>query len=107
MLALGIGLAVIGGVILLVFVVFLVAPDRVKDFFGTTAMWFRSLATSKAESKGRKHKRRTDPPAAPEHMHRRNTPRPSMLMTIRGWAQPPRSSDQRRRSDDTPEDPGQ
>lgn len=101
MLALGIGLAVIGGVLLLVFVVFLIAPDRVKDFFGTTALWARSLATSKAASKGRKHKRRTDPPDAAPVEHRRHTPRPSLLLTIRGWATPPRDSGERRRDDST------
>lgn len=105
MAVLGWGLIVLGGVLVLLFVAFMIAPDRVKDFFGTTAMWVRSLAESKAESKGgRKHKRRSDPPAAPEHVHRRSTPRPSMLMTIRQWASPPRDSGPRRRHDDTDTD---
>lgn len=105
MAALGWGLTVFGGLLLLVFVAFLIAPDRVKDFFGSVAMLARSLAASRAESQGkRKHRRRTDPPKV-EHVHarQRNTPRPSLLMTIRGWASPPRDSGERRRDDDTPE----
>lgn len=100
MAVLGMGLSIFGGLLLLVFVAFLIAPDRVKDFLGTTAMWARSIAASKAEAKGRKHKRRTDPVETPPREHRRATPRPSMLMTIRGWATPPRESGPRRRHDD-------
>lgn len=103
MAALGYGLLAVAVLGVLLLILFLIAPDRMKDFFGTIAMFARSLAESKAEAKGvRKHKRRSDPPAAPEHEHvrKRSTPRPSMLMTIRGWATPPRDSGPRRRHDD-------
>lgn len=100
MAALGYGLLAFAVLGLIVLVLFMIAPDRVKDFFGTIAMFARSVATSKAEAKGRKHKRRTDPPDAPPREHQRRTPRPSLLMTIREFAKPPRDSAPRHRHDD-------
>lgn len=101
MLVLGIAVAILGAFALVYLVFFMVAPDRAKDFAATVSMWARSLARSKAEAKGRTHRRRTDPPGEPAREHRRNTPRPSMLVTIREAFRPPtpRDSGEKRRTD--------
>lgn len=93
MLALGIAASILGAFAVLYLVFFMVAPDRAKDFAGTVSMWARSLARSRAEGKGRKHRRRTDPPDAGHEHARSSTPRKSLLMTMRDFAVRPGRGD--------------